>query len=120
VAFHKPGSAIELPPVPPAQLDGQKSHALSVAIDAATGEAIATHPDGNCVSLWNVKERSLLAQFPVALPQGCVVSPDGRGFVVTSLRGQTLQILTGPPRVQTLPATANGSSWKHALLWSFA
>lgn len=62
-------------------------HALSAALLAREGLAVATHPQGGRVTMWDVASGELVRTFEVAAPTGVAVSHDQRGFLVSSATG---------------------------------
>lgn len=57
--------------------------ALSVALHRPSRTALATHPDGNLVTLWNLQERDFVESFALPGPRGVAVTLDERFYVVS-------------------------------------
>ncbi|MFO0604631.1 MAG: DUF1513 domain-containing protein [Polyangiales bacterium] len=57
--------------------------ALSVALDAARGVALVTHPLGDCVSMWRADDASSLGTLELRGPRGVALTLDRAWYVVS-------------------------------------
>jgi hypothetical protein len=100
----------------PAEVAGQAAFlALSVAIHEGRGIAGFTHPQGNLVTFWSMREQRFLRALPMDQPQGITVTADARHFLVSSLDGALR--LVDATSLEPRPLDVRGLNWKHSLTW---
>jgi uncharacterized protein len=98
-----PALTIERPQTVTERMLGE---ALSVAIHEPSGVVVATHPDGNMVSLWHMPDASLAGRLDALTePRGVTLTLDGRYFVV-SHRIEGNVVLTMVPTDTLKPSDA--------------
>jgi len=87
VLFHRRGAVPRPPAVDPETLLRMNYYTASVAIDAQTDTALVTCPNGNLVTLWDLRRDRLAASFDLSRPFGVTVDPAGGGYLVTAETG---------------------------------
>jgi uncharacterized protein len=66
--------------------------ALSVALDADATMALATHPLGDCVTAWSLRDGSSLAVIELAEARGVALTLDRAEFVVSHRAGDAMAL----------------------------
>lgn len=61
-----------------------RGEALSVVISEKSGLGLATHPDGNLITLWDVKKRSIIDSFAMDRPRGVSLDSSSENFLITA------------------------------------
>ena len=70
---------------------------LSVAIYEPDSLVMATHPDGNMVSMWNLRDGSLVGKLDALRePRGVVLTLDERFFVISHRTDDTVALMLVP------------------------
>lgn len=65
---------------------------LSVVISEADRVVLATHPLGNCVSMWRLDDGECLGTLELAGPRGITRTLDGAWYVVSHLAGSSVRL----------------------------
>lgn len=65
---------------------------LSVAMDRDGTLALTTHPLGDCVSAWSLRDGSLLGVLELPVARGVALTLDGREFVVSHKHGDGMAL----------------------------
>ena len=81
VSLGRRGGAFDTVRQPRAITRRMQGETLSVAVHG--GRAIATHPLGNLVTLWEIATGALIASWDLPEPRGVAVDPDGAWFLVS-------------------------------------
>lgn len=103
VSLRSPGeSALHTLSDPPAVVQEMLGEALSVSIQDERGVVAVTHPDGNLVTFWSLRDRALLKTLRVTKPRGVTLTRDHRAFIVSA--GDQASLLRVP--VDTLEPDA--------------
>lgn len=75
--------------------------ALSVCIYEPDGLVVATHPDGNMVSMWNLGDATLAGKLDdLVEPRGVTLTLDAEYFVVSHRSGQSVALTLMPTRTR--------------------
>jgi hypothetical protein len=83
-----------------------KGETLSVVIDESRGAVMATHPEGNMVTLWDLESANLKKRFKEFTgPRGVTLTLDGRFFVLSHMQGASTAITL--VNSETLEVVAN-------------
>jgi uncharacterized protein len=90
---------------PSSVTDRMRGEALSVAIFEPEGLVMATHPDGNMISMWHLADQSLAGTLDDFVePRGVALTLDRRYFVVSHKLGSSVA-LTLVPTDTRVPAS---------------
>jgi hypothetical protein len=95
-----------------------KGEALSVAIHQDI--AMVTHPTGNMVTCWSMKDRRLLKRIDLPVPRGVTLTKDKRYFVV-SYGPQASVVQIDTQNLELLEMTASHATYltgSHLYNWS--
>lgn len=65
---------------------------LSVCVSEADRVVLATHPLGNCVSMWRLDDASFLGTLELAGPRGVTLTLDRSWYVVSHLAGRSVRL----------------------------
>jgi hypothetical protein len=99
-------------------VSNMKGEALSVAIHQDT--ALVTHPTGNMVTCWSLKDRRLLKRIDLPVPRGVTLSKDKKYFVV-SYGPQASVVQIDTQNLELLNMTASHATYltgSHLYNWS--
>jgi hypothetical protein len=77
---------------PPAIVDRMRGETLSVVVNEEDGLVLATHPLGDCVSIWRLEDASFLGTIELAGPRGIVMSLDRAWYLVSHLAGRSVRL----------------------------
>ena len=84
VSIRRPGEPVARTLTEPhAVVSRMLGEALSVALHAETGVALATHPLGDCVSAWRVEDGASLGTLELRGPRGVAVTLDRAWYLVS-------------------------------------
>lgn len=65
---------------------------LSVCVSEADRVVLATHPLGNCVSMWRLDDAGFLGTLELAGPRGVTMTLDRSWYVVSHLAGRSVRL----------------------------
>lgn len=65
---------------------------LSVVIDEEARVVLATHPLGNCISIWRLDDAEFLGKLELAGPRGVTLSLDRAWYLVSHLAGRSVRV----------------------------
>lgn len=95
---------------------------LSVVVNAADRVVLATHPLGNCVSVWGLDDGSCLGTIELGGPRGITLTLDQKWYVVSHVAGRSVRLTAlsaatrEPVGVHVDPSFTSGSHiFTHAL-----
>lgn len=77
---------------PAAVVQRMLGETLSVLVNEENRVALATHPLGNCVSLWRLDDAELLDTLELAGPRGVALSLDRAWYLVSHLAGRSVRV----------------------------
>lgn len=77
---------------PAAVVQRMLGETLSVLVNEENRIALATHPLGNCVSLWRLDDAELLGTLELAGPRGVALSLDRAWYLVSHLAGRSVRV----------------------------
>ncbi len=77
---------------PEAVVQRMLGETLSVLVNEQDRVALATHPLGNCVSLWRLDDAQLLGTLELAGPRGIALSLDRAWYLVSHLAGRSVRV----------------------------
>lgn len=88
VSLKPAGKPIETVSKPKAICERMKGETLSVLIDERDGTVIATHPEGDMVTMWQLETGKLIRKYDeLHDPRGVALTLDRRHYVVSHLDG---------------------------------
>lgn len=87
VAVRFRGGELRLLSGPPGLAARTGYHALSVALMPNIQRAMVTHPNGHCVTLWDLETGSWVDTIEIPGPTGVALTPDRRSFLISSAMG---------------------------------
>ena len=65
---------------------------LSVVVHEVDGVVLATHPLGDCVSMWRLADASFLGTLELSGPRGVAISLDGAWSLVSHMAGRSVRL----------------------------
>ena len=77
---------------PAAVVQRMLGETLSVLVNEESRVVLATHPLGNCVSLWRLDDAELLGTLELAGPRGVALSLDRAWYLVSHLAGRSVRV----------------------------
>lgn len=99
-------------------VSNMKGEALSIAIHQET--ALITHPDGDMITCWSLKDRRLLKRIDLPGPRGVTLTKDKKYFVV-SYGPQASVVKIDTQRLDLITTTASHTTYltgSHLYNWS--
>jgi hypothetical protein len=92
VSLRPRGGKLTTMQAPAAIVQRMLGETLSVVIHEPDRVVLATHPLGNCVSMWRLPDGEFLGQLELAGPRGVTVSLDGAWYLVSHLAGRSVRV----------------------------
>lgn len=94
IAAYRANGVFEPLAIPRARQRNMKQYIASVAVDPATGHAVATCPRANTVTFWSVPDRRYLGEQRCRDAGGAAFDANAREFVVTNGHGTVVRFNT--------------------------
>jgi hypothetical protein len=92
LSLRPPGGALGTVQQPASIVGRMKGETLSVLIDEERGVVLATHPLGDCVSIWRLDDGSFVRTLELSGPRGVTRSLDGAWYLVSHLAGRSVRL----------------------------
>lgn len=93
--------------------------ALSVCIHEPSGHVVATHPYANLVTIWQLRNKSLVRTLELTSPRGVTLTLDGDAFVIAhGAEATTLEL----EATRLVPGATRGSrvfGGSHVYTWAY-
>lgn len=92
VSLRPRGGTLTTVQQPAAVVQRMLGETLSVLVNEESRVALATHPLGNCVSLWRLDDAELVGTLELAGPRGVALSLDRAWYLVSHLAGRSVRV----------------------------
>lgn len=92
VILRPSGGAARAMTTPPDVVARMLGETLSVYLDAEHDVVLATHPLGNCVTVWRLSDGTWLETLEVQDPRGVARSLDGEAYLISHAQGSSVRL----------------------------